>query len=642
MSSTQNLKFSPEGQDTNDDQSLAKHLQEIKLDFPATYGGMMQNEPNPQVTFDSFNTHTPPDIQPNTRLIAVLGLSPEEAVQPSSMWFISDYFAFWNLFNGVTPSQTWLHCLDFQKLIDKNGLYLHGNPYKTRKVVLNQTILSHARTGNDPLQHADPVLLMSKFRERTKSECRAAAAAGENVLLMMFGHGDCKSSGIYLGGKTKSSVFKPNHLKLLLKGLKVNVAMLTTQCFGGGWACFPKLDLTTMAAAGSGDPSKAWRYSGSCGRACGSMFATAIINKLTMNPLTNRPLAAEPDDDDDDTYPQETWTGDQHESYAIFCKAVYESLLRDVDRRGLEHHVTFSAQEDAWTMCWSQRTGIPLEDFKQRWAALDEYPADATLHPGDPFNRDPNVSEELREEYKQLWSVEKKRLEALPVVIMPSAPGEATGSVLGKRKMSGRYGGNVDSLIDTVKVIGAEYLRSYPHGEDSGNSGGLHYNIVRIINGEEKDQTVVEEQLRHIQYRMEQQAAADRYLEMMQIPPPENSSCCDFMTDKAIGCIPRNKFRWMIEQVCKRDILFPDPTEEQGYQFEKGPFYIMIAFHLAGTKDDEIVAKLRDLIAIVEEELDQQKALLKRDPEVTSKRQKLFQAFGLGIMSPRKRRSLAV
>ena len=640
MSSSQNLKFSPEGQDTNDDQSLAEHLQKIKLDFPATYGGMMQNEPSPQVKFDSFNTHTPPDIQPTTRIIAVLGIRPEEAVEPRSMWFISDFFAFWNLFNGVTPSQTWLHCLDFQKLIDKNGLYLHGNPYKTRKVVLNQAILDHAQKGDNPLQYHDPLLLRTRFREQVKSQCSAAAAAGETVLLMLFGHGEKDTAGIYLG--EKNTTFKPKQLKLQLKGLDVNVTLLTTQCYGGGWACLPALNLTTMAAAGRTQISKAWRYSGSCGRACGSMFATAIINKLTMNPHTNWPLGEEADDDDNDKGPCEDWTGEQHDSYASFCKAVYESLLRDVDRRGMEHEVTFSAQDDAWTMCWGNRTGIPLENFQQRWNTLDEYPADATLHPGDPFNRDPNVSQELREEYKQLWRVEKKRLQALPAVIMPSAPGEATGSVLGKRKMSGRYGGNVDSLIDTVKVIGADYLRSYPGGEDSGNSGGLHYNIVRIIEGEEKDQTVVEEQLRHIQFRMEQQAAADRYLEMMQIPPPDNLSCCDFITHKAISCIPIRKFQWMIEKVCHRNILFPTPTDEQGYDFDKGPFYVMIAFHLAGTKDDEIVAKLCDLIATVEEELDQQKALLKRDPEVTSKRQKLFKAFGLGIMSPRKRRSLAV
>lgn len=39
--------YEPEGQSTNDDQSLAKHRQKIKVDFPATYSGMMQNEPNP-------------------------------------------------------------------------------------------------------------------------------------------------------------------------------------------------------------------------------------------------------------------------------------------------------------------------------------------------------------------------------------------------------------------------------------------------------------------------------------------------------------------------------------------------------------------------------------------------------------------
>ncbi|KAL8965186.1 MAG: hypothetical protein Q9183_003985, partial [Haloplaca sp. 2 TL-2023] len=449
----------------------------------------MRDDSNPQVTFGSFNTHTPPDIQPNTRIIAVLGISPEESIKPESKWFISDFFAFWNLFNGITPVQTWLHCLDFQALLDKNPIYLHGNPYKPRKVVLDQAILHQARTSNNPLRRSPPLQLLTRFREQIESDCAAAEASGENVLILMFGHGDAKTSGIFLGGK--SIAFKPNHLNLRLKGLHVNVTVLTTQCYGGGWACSHNLNITTMTAAGVEKPSRAWRYSGSCGRACGSMFATAVIQKLTTNPLTSQPLSIEDDEDED---PPE-WTGDQHDTYATFCKSVYESLLRDVDRRGLEHEMTFGAKDDAWAMCWGTRSGIPLENFQDRWNTLVDYPADSTLHPGDPFNRDPTVSEEVREEYKQLWAAEKERLKALPVVIMPSAPTEPTGSVLGKRKMSGRYGGDVDGLISTVKTIGASYLRSYPYGEDTGNSGELHRNVSRIISGEERDQTVVEQQL---------------------------------------------------------------------------------------------------------------------------------------------------
>ncbi|KAL8636366.1 MAG: hypothetical protein Q9226_009264 [Calogaya cf. arnoldii] len=362
MSSSQGLNFSPEGNDTNDDQELAKHLEKFKLRFPATYGGFMQDDSNPEVTFNSFNTHTPPDITPNTRIVAVLGITQKEAVMPASMWFISDFFAFWNLFKGLTTIQHWLHCVDLTPLVDQNTQYLHGNPYKPRKVVLDHKILKGAQSaesGNTPIRQCKETLLLSTFRDTIKAECTAAAAAAENVLVMMFGHGDEPTYGIYLGGRGKAHLFRPSTLKRQMGNLNVNLAMLTTQCFGGGWACTPKLNLTTMTAGGKKKPSKAWRYSGSWGRACGSMFATAIINTLTNHPVTEQPLGTLMNDED-----ELEWTGDQHDSYAQFSKAVYESLLRDVDKRGLEHEITFSAQDDAWSMCWGQRSGISPGGFR--------------------------------------------------------------------------------------------------------------------------------------------------------------------------------------------------------------------------------------------------------------------------------------
>lgn len=51
--------------------------------------------------------------------------------------------------------------------------------------------------------------------------------------------------------------------------------------------------------------------------------------------------------------------------------------------------------------------------------------------------------------------------------------------------------------------------------------------------------------------------------------------------------------------------------------------------------------KLDALVSIVDQEVEQQKEVIKQDPEVKSKRQKVYQTFGkvLGSMSPIKRRS---
>ena len=78
--------------------------------------------------------------------------------------------------------------------------------------------------------------------------------------------------------------------------------------------------------------------------------------KLTQDPSTGKLLGDADDDDEKDV----ELTDEQEESYAEFARSAYDALLRDVDRRGYEHNITFSSQDDAWSMCWRERTGIPL------------------------------------------------------------------------------------------------------------------------------------------------------------------------------------------------------------------------------------------------------------------------------------------
>ena len=97
------------------------------------------------------------------------------------------------------------------------------------------------------------------------------------------------------------------------------------------------------------------------------MFTTAVINKLTQDPSMHGRLGFLSGEDEDGENDKDVqWTEKQEKSYSEFCKGVYNTLLRDVDRRGYEHNITFSAQEDAWSMYWRERTGVPLHDFKDR------------------------------------------------------------------------------------------------------------------------------------------------------------------------------------------------------------------------------------------------------------------------------------
>ena len=62
------------------------------------------------------------------------------------------------------------------------------------------------------------------------------------------------------------------------------------------------------------------------------MFASAVIEKLiSLSPGETLLDAAEEEDRTEETQIA------QEETYDEFCSSIYETLLRDLDRRGLEH-----------------------------------------------------------------------------------------------------------------------------------------------------------------------------------------------------------------------------------------------------------------------------------------------------------------
>lgn len=450
-------------------------------------------------------------------------------------------------------------------------------------------------------------------------------------MILLLGHGDVNNYGIVFGTGDRATL-KIDEFRSATKAFKVSITTIATSCYSGGWTCNPQLNLSTTAAAGPKTESLSWRFSGSTGRACGSMFTTALVQKLTRIGATDKPLIDEDEDFE--------LTENQEETYAEFTRTVYEHLLKDIDRRGYEHNLAFGAQDDAWSMCWRERTGIPLGKFKERWENLEDWAKDATLHPGDPLNRNPAVTDEQLAEYLQLKAEAKGKAKQ---VTLASASGasEGTGSVLGKRKTSGLYGGTNAGLISMVSNLGAEYLNSYQGFDDTGPDGALHNTLRRIQSGDVTDMNRIESAHRAVQYRMNQMSTADRYLEMMDIAPPKGQLCCEYSTNRIAQEVGDDKHTIIRRLILDREILFPRPVEGQGRHFVKGMSYLVAAFHYANTPKDVVVKKLDALAATLDQALEQEKEVVKRDPEVASKRRKLFQSFGVafGSISPSKRRS---
>ncbi len=136
-------------------------------------------------------------------------------------------------------------------------------------------------------------------------------------------------------------------------------------------------------------------------------------------------------------------------------------------------------------------------------------------------------------------------------------------------------------------------------------------------------------------------ATADDYLRLMDIPLPLGKACHEFDTrniDKTIGV---DRYRGFFDLITDREILFPRPLQDQGYTFYKGVHYLIAAFCTANLTKSAVTEKLDHLVQCVSQGFEYEKAIYKDVPEVKSKRQKLYRAYGiaLGAISSTKRQS---
>jgi hypothetical protein len=218
-----------------------------------------------------------------------------------------------------------------------------------RKVVLDETIIE----GLSPILVLQTSGLRQGFLHILSSECEFARLSNRPVLVFLFGHGHQQTKGVFLG-TSDAKVTIPDLVQAI--GENVAVTVISTACFSGGWAVHPLLNITASTAAGPEKFSESWPPSGSVGRTCGSIYATGLIQS------SSECSTAED-------------KGAEIETYNEFARTVRETLVTRVDRLGAEHDISFCAQDDNWEAPWSQRTGIPLEDFKARWAKLPTRPS---------------------------------------------------------------------------------------------------------------------------------------------------------------------------------------------------------------------------------------------------------------------------
>jgi hypothetical protein len=145
------------------------------------------------------------------------------------------------------------------------------------------------------------------------------------------------------------------------------------------------------------------------------------------------------------------------------CEKRYGTLWSTNDR-------SFTAQDDSWTNSWGARTGIPLENYKQRWESLPEATATRKTH-------------------------------------------MSNNSVMSK---------TYQAFYNLVKMKAQCYMGSNPGIDNSGNNTDYHPGIHRLVSGEYLDLKEISRLNEVLEYRMSQMAVAEVYCYFLGIGVPDD------------------------------------------------------------------------------------------------------------------------
>ncbi|KAI9775945.1 MAG: hypothetical protein M1816_005657 [Peltula sp. TS41687] len=400
-----------------------------------------------------FVSQTLPDISPKSHIIGLVGTTDfEDAASPSEDgWFLSDFYLFNHLFKGLGSSRAWLTCLDPEFLIRKYTEYAHGNSYHTRRIVL-----SRDQQPTD-IRVETPERLLDRFIDRLQETCARAHSVNEPIFLLLFGHGDQETHGVEIGRAENGEIplLSMDSVKQLLvrfPGLQISVLM--TSCFSGGWTTH--LNMTVMTAAGPEQESLSWSASQSLGRCTGSIYTSAVLEILAKedSPAMSSATSSTVILDARQGIPtMDSETKVLSATYQEFADDITAKLLL-LDRFGACHDIRFSAQDDDWSREYHERTGIPLAVYKENLEKLRTLPStDKAAYPYGDRTTDEQLSD---------WGLPPN----------PSGSSSLTAS------LTGRCGGSKRAVERMMQKRVAQYFRSHP-GQDEAASNHTAHNLAK-------------------------------------------------------------------------------------------------------------------------------------------------------------------
>jgi hypothetical protein len=523
-----------------------------------------------------FPARCMPDVSVKTRVVAVCGITDIEgrASPKWDGWFVSDFYLFNHLLRKApVANQTWLTSCEPKNLVKEYTRYAHGNHFQERRVVLEERLLD-AIYAPGTLRVVAPNVLLDRFLVTVKEECEAAVKNNQNILLLVFGHGDDSTYGVTIGSNAVKTFhentaprLKINRLKLAV-GKKARCTLLITSCYSGGWAMRPDLNMTIIAAAGPKKESLSWNQSSSL-RFSGSIVASAICKAISETELKDAENIGKPGMDDDELQDTET--------YAEMGCLIYDHL-KQTDRLHDKHHISFAAQDDEWTKAWRARTGIPLSFFKQRWEELSIIPAQA-----DAFtNRDPSSPFKGSFNLASLSLGESRTGSAMPLGPIMTLP----------------------QMYNLTRAWAAGYKNSFPGADNISSNTALQAQVRELLSGEDRYENRMDDLLHlgsTLSYRLYSMAHATYYKDCLSLDYPD---CNAFEIESWTDPLYESNQQEAKEKIRRYDNaydlifdagLFSAPLEDQGWSYSKPKHYLAIALVESLKSKEEVVEAINIL-----------------------------------------------
>ena len=576
-----------------------------------------------------FAARCPPDVQKNTRIVAVCAVSDfADAAPQQDGWFFSDFFLFYQMLGSRSackfnvssllfllsfplidpntsvaelPNQLWLASCSPADLIRKYERYLHGpssGQAGDQRVVMNLEMLPKDEMSAG-FRLIKPKDLLERFLATLKSEVKEAAQTKQPVLVLIFGHGEVKTYGIQFGSSegSKSTLNQARLASVLQRG--VQTTMVITSCYSGGWFMAPNanehFDVKPMfnhsflTAAKHDTQSISWSVSQSMGRQSGgSVFATCLLNSLiTASDKTEDYHSEEkvhPKELNDKGHLSGEMEGklyqveqdDEGEDLDISMAALTRKIFFECQARcgsiWDDHGFSFAAQDDLWAKAWGKRTGLPLLNYKEKWESLPEAPSEKRVYP--PTG--PHIG---------------------------SMVNPITGSIMSKSH---------EALHNIVKVKAIRYMNSHPFADNVGSNTNCHPYFHRLIEGAHFEFDRLYKINDILDYRLGQNALAEIYCNAMEIGVPEGLRLDQFDASEWKGRQHEAKKGRSPEQSKtaqdllkrfdtvrewdRRSGLFDRPCPWQGLDYLKPVWYLAARLAESPMSSQEIHEKLEALL----------------------------------------------